>query len=413
MATGTTSESVWAYRFTRLTELLAQWQWLWAPAPFTHRGSPWQPRSDEESQWVTAISAELAELDDGDCERLQHEPYRDSPLASWLPVAELQELIGVPATDVADGSFPQRWAQHVSGRKWQQMVAFVPHVAAPRQGGLVEWCAGKGHLGRLMARCHQQPVVGLEWQSALCRDGQQLADRQQLPVEMVCQDVMQPDVECWLSSQGGVAALHACGDLHVRLIELVRQKGTALTLAPCCYQRTQAEYYRPLSSQGQMLSRDLGLGLTREHLALAVQETVTASRGERRKRERGNAWRLGFDELQRELRGSDDYLPVPSLAYGRMPEQFADFCRWAGGQKRIEIPGEVDWSHYESRGWQRLRLTNRQELVRHLFRRPLEIWLVLDRVLWLEEAGFEVELVEFCAAELTPRNLLIKALPRR
>ena len=49
------------------------------------------------------------------------------------------------------------------------------------------------------------------------------------------------------------------------------------------------------------------------------------------------------------------------------------------------------------------------ELVRGLFRRPLELWLVLDRALFLSERGYEVQLGEFCDSHLTPRNLLLLA----
>ena len=49
------------------------------------------------------------------------------------------------------------------------------------------------------------------------------------------------------------------------------------------------------------------------------------------------------------------------------------------------------------------------ELLRSLFRRPLELWLVLDRALYLQEQGFQVTLGTFCAAQLSPRNLLLLA----
>ena len=49
------------------------------------------------------------------------------------------------------------------------------------------------------------------------------------------------------------------------------------------------------------------------------------------------------------------------------------------------------------------------ELIRAAMRRPLEVWLVLDMALGLEEAGLAVEVGEFCAGVLTPRNLLIRA----
>ncbi|WP_373190817.1 hypothetical protein [Halomonas sp.] len=149
-----------------------------------------------------------------------------------------------------------------------------------------------------------------------------------------------------------------------------------------------------------------GLSLTREQLAIAVQETVTAPRHVRRHRERANAWRLGFDALQRRIRSEDAYLPVPSLAYGRMPEDFAAFCRWAAECKGLTLPPGIDWGAFEREGHRRHAEVTRLELIRHLFRRPLEVWLVLDRLWRLEEAGFTVELGTFCARELTPRNLL-------
>ena len=49
------------------------------------------------------------------------------------------------------------------------------------------------------------------------------------------------------------------------------------------------------------------------------------------------------------------------------------------------------------------------DLVRHQFRRLLELWLVLDRALYLAEQGYRVEVGEFCSRELSPRNLLIDA----
>ncbi|MBY6112296.1 SAM-dependent methyltransferase [Halomonas sp. DP1Y21-3] len=394
-----------AERLEALTRLLADWHWLWSPAPFTHAGAPWPERAP-----AGDIAACLQALDDARCQRLQQRPFDTSPLAAWLPVDELARLVRVP-----DGAppiqAPEAWAAHVGGRKWQQMLAFAPQVAIGQGQALVEWCAGKGHLSRLLARRHDGSICALEWQPALCESGQALAERQGLEVTLVEQDVMAPSVSRHLGDADRVVALHACGDLHVRLLELAREQKVAISLAPCCYQRTRDKIYRPLSRQAQQQAERHGLSLDREALALSVQETVTASQGERRKREQANAWRLGFDALQRRLRGVDDYLAVPSLAYGRMPERFEDFCRWAAREKGLTVPDGIDWDAYRRRGEACLKRVNRLELVRHLFRRPLEVWLVLDRALWLEEAGFEVSLSQFCPRALTPRNLALVAQP--
>ncbi|TLF45990.1 methyltransferase [Halomonas urmiana] len=389
-------------RFAWLSALLAEWQPLWRPLPFQHRGSPW-------GEAYSALEAALLELSDAEVARLQDAPFSASPLADWLPVAALAELVELPELTGEAGELPAAWAAHVGGRKWSQIEAFLPRVAASPDERLVEWCAGKGHLARALSRRGAAEVTALEWQATLCRDGQRLADRQGAAVRMAEQDVLAPEAGRWLSPETHVAALHACGDLHARLIELCAAQGSAVTLAPCCYQRTAAAHYRPLSQGGRERAAALGLSLSREELAMAVQETVTAPRHVRRRREQAGAWRLGFDLLQREVRGVDAYLPVPSLAYGQLPARFEAFCRWAAEQKGLVLPAGVDWAAFEAVGERRRAEVTRRELVRHLFRRPLEVWLVLDRALRLEEAGFDVELGTFCARELTPRNLLLRA----
>ncbi|MDZ7853246.1 MAG: methyltransferase [Halomonas sp.] len=391
-----------AERFARLTDLLAEWQPLWRPMPFQHRRLPWAEAYPE-------LADRLRSLDDAECARLQADPSTDFPLAEWLPVAELAALVELPELPAEGPDLPTHWAEHVGGRKWQQIAAFVPRVAAKPEASLLEWCAGKGHLARTLARHLDREVTGLEWQAALCRDGQALAERQGARVRLAQQDVLAPDAARWLAADTRVAALHACGDLHGRLIELAAEQGNAVTLAPCCYHRTIETHYRPFSRLGRELVAEHGLSLSREDLAMAVQETVTAPRHVRRHRERANAWRLGFDALQRQVRGLDTYLPVPSLAYGRMPDSFAGFCRWAAERKGLSLPAGVDWGAFEQEGQQRQAEVTRFELVRHLFRRPLEVWLVLDRQRRLEEAGFRVELGTFCDRALTPRNLLLRA----
>jgi hypothetical protein len=58
---------------------------------------------------------------------------------------------------------------------------------------------------------------------------------------------------------------------------------------------------------------------------------------------------------------------------------------------------------------ERALLQQRQlELLQHLFRRPLELWLVLDMALALQEAGYQYSVQQLCDDSLTPRNLLLQ-----
>jgi hypothetical protein len=145
---------------------------------------------------------------------------------------------------------------------------------------------------------------------------------------------------------------------------------------------------------------------------MTVQETVTAGQRVRRLRQIELTWRLGFDLLQRDIRGVDEYLPVPNLQKSWLSGTFSEFVGWALAAKGLVLKPEMTAERvalYEQAGAERLPVMARMELVRHLFRRPLELWLVLDRALFLQEHGYQVELSQFCGRELTPRNILIHA----
>ncbi len=202
-------------------------------------------------------------------------------------------------------------------------------------------------------------------------------------------------------------ALHACGDLHTHLLTRVAEgRAQGVTLSPCCYHLIRGEHYAPLSRA----ARASALRLGKSDLKLPLQETVTGGARIARLREREVVWRLAFDCLQRQVRGVDEYLPVPNLQKSLLTGGFEDFCHWAAERKGMGLPAGLDYAALLAQGERRFGDVARMELVRHLFRRPLEIWLLLDRALFLEEQGYRVEVGTFCPKPMTPRNLLIRAV---
>jgi hypothetical protein len=220
------------------------------------------------------------------------------------------------------------------------------------------------------------------------------------------QDVLATDAASLLQAEHTPVALHACGDLHVRLIQLASAAGCKqLAIAPCCYNRTTLPEYSPVS----LIAQGSHLPLSLDDLALPMSETVTAGARVRRQRDTSMARRLGFDLLQRQLRGIDEYLPTPSLPTAWLEKPLSEYCHHLAALKELSTIGPQDWTALEAAGWQRLAQVRNLELLRGLFRRPLELWLVLDRALFLEEKGYTVRLGTFCETPLTPRNFLLLA----
>lgn len=388
-------------RFAALDAFLIEHQALWKPRPFTHLQLPWEASYPELALWLRGRSLE-------DAENSHNQPgWLDAPepFASLAAMSlELSAVGELPARALEAAG--HRLNVDVPGRKWQQIEAFagcLQFARAPTHW--LDWCSGKGHLGRRLLQTGQQ-LTCLEYDPALVASGEALSQRHQMHALHVEQDVLAPGAASLLNADHTPVALHACGDLHVRLIQLASAAGCKqLAIAPCCYNRISLNTYRPLSCAAER--SDLHLSL--DDLALPMSETVTAGARVRRQRDTSMARRLGFDLLQRQLRGVDEYLPTPSLPSAWLDKPFSDYCRDLAALKDLSTVGTPDWTELEAAGWQRLAEVRNLELLRGLFRRPLELWLVLDRALFLIEQGYVVRLGTFCESPLTPRNFLLLA----
>lgn len=433
----------YSQQFSKLNQLLEKSAALWQVRAFEVNALPWAQDFPQLAEAVWALADD--ELDGLDAEQsllvkaLSPALNRDlralcqdwdlSLLTTAIADIAITDTTKVDKAQDRGLSFDDEahFSAHIKGRKWQQITAFVQHLPQLNLP-VLEWCAGKGHLGRLIAKARGAEVVSLEWQAPLCEAGQAFADKLQLSQTFICADAFaigaehraiatvetpvehpsaaNPLTTNPLTAQQQAVALHACGDLHVRLLTLAAEAGTqALAISPCCYHLIQASHYQPLS----ILAQQSSLKLSRHDLQLPLQQSVIANPKQQALRHQEIAWRLGFDALQRECRQIDEYLPLPSLKQSQLSGSFTDFCLWAAETKAVNLAKNRDFEAWLDVGRQRQQLTRRIDLVAHLFRSALEQWLILDRACFLQEQGYGVCVGEFCANSVTPRNTLILA----
>jgi hypothetical protein len=387
--------------FTQLTGLLSQNQHYWRPVAFHQKQLPWMVQHPLLVERLYALS--LEEIDQLASCSLALNQF----LANEFPFAD--ELSSLCQLEHAAISALPEISPHfytgMPGRKWQQVNAFA-RCFEPISTNVLEWCAGKSYLGFYLQHLHQTNVLALEWDEKLVEQANMRAKQYHIPLSSHCIDVLSPAARAYIKHDQQVVALHACGELHERLLQLsVEAKVLQLQLAPCCYHKRHHTNYQPLSALGCSLD----LKLNKSELHTAVMETVTAGATLQRQRKQLQIMRLGFDCLQRELHTKDKFLAIPSLPTSWAKADFSDFCRHCAALKNITLPDAIDWSYYLQQGQYRFKQVSALDLVRFLFRRPLEVWLALDRALLLEEKGYEVSLNTFCANHITPRNILIKA----
>lgn len=395
--------------FTQLSRYLAQTETFWRFEPFhvsLASSSPWRVQNSRLDQWLNGLS--LLQI----TQFKQHPELLVKSVAPFIDdLSVMHQLISESLTDhliTKEDSKHSRLNlyQGVPGRKLEQIKALGQYVVHKNQAtSWLEWCAGKGYLGRFLANNSLYPVISFEYQNSLCIAGQADAQRLELAMNFVQGDAFDVRHRDLFKPDQHVVALHACGDLHVQMVKhVVDMSVKNVSFAPCCYHLTQTSHYQPLS----ILGKQMDLLLSQSELRIPVQETVTG--GERVKRQRflEMTYRLGWDELLRNELGFTNYQPTPSIKKSQLSEGFQAFCYWASEKKRIDLPS-IDFTKYEQQGVERFWRMEKLSLVQQVFRRLLEMWLILDKAIFLQQHGYQVSIGEFCSREVTPRNIVVYA----
>ncbi len=390
-------------QFQFINDCLIENQLFWRFDPFQasiHQSLPWQDSHPALCQWLESLTPTEVEC-------LKENPEQAlAKLNVYLPalrsLAMQTQLESVPLNGL---NLERGLDSGIPGRKLEQICAMGEAAIQNHHGEeWLEWCSGKGYLGRILTTQTNQPVTSFEYQQALCDSGQKAAVDNHWKMTFIQGDAFKANAKAVFKSTQHAVALHACGDLHVRLLQNATEAGlAAITISPCCYHLIQGDTYQALSEPAKASS----LVLSKQELRIPLQQTVTGGERVRRHRQQEMIYRLGFDLLTRQELGFKEYQPVPSIRKSQLNDGFEAFCRWAAEYKGLEIPPQLNFEKYEALAEARFWHMEKMSLVQLVFQRPLEIWLALDKVLYLEERGYCASLLEFCAKSVTPRNILI------
>ncbi len=257
-------------QFQFINDCLIEHQPLWRFEPFQSSiqpSLPWQEMNHQLCQWLESLSPSQIET-------LKAEPdLALDEISVFLP--DLPSLLRHTQLEpvALDGLALERGLDSgIPGRKLEQITAMGEAAIQSHQGEeWLEWCSGKGYLGRILTTQTDQPVTSFEYQQALCDSGQQAANEHHWKMTFIQGDAFDPQTKAVFKPTQHAVALHACGDLHVRLMEYGSEAGiAAMTISPCCYHLIQSETYQALSQS----VRASELILSKHELRIPLQQTV-------------------------------------------------------------------------------------------------------------------------------------------
>ena len=392
-------------RFDALTAVLLRHKALWTESAFLQNELSWQTTYPQLYRVLLALS-------ESDLQALEAEDDLLLHLSYHLPdLKTLSDSVATPTR--RHWKAPESATRGVSERKGVQIEGFVnallgSQMVSDAESSVVDWCSGRGFLARAVHAASGARILCLEHDTSL--------HRRDLPAEVTfrTQDVLEPLNLAILQNSDLHTALHACGDLHLSMLRQTAQaRVPALACSPCCYHFTTENTYLGLSRAAQ----DSKLHPTRDELRLATAETSTANTLDRTLRQRELLWRVAFDLHLRELRGIDLYSRTPSVRKSLLKADFNTFAQAL--VDALERRGRRDFefsplsksaeTKLMKQAQAKLSILTRLEKAQLAFRLALERWLLLDRALYLQENGYQVELQQFCAKHQSGRNHVILA----
>ncbi|MBL8787397.1 MAG: methyltransferase [Deltaproteobacteria bacterium] len=401
---------------TALSALLARHEALWRTRPFVEDPPRWAAEHPEVAAWCLGLSpAELAALEDG----AAPDPSAPATVLGWHDEihAALPELASPPPPRPLD----RRLAWQIPERKQRQVEAFLAALTEPAAGPasnsrrmrILDWCGGKGHLGRTLGATTGLPVTVIERESAYREPALTLATRAGATVHFHAADALATPPEV-LSRDTLAVGLHACGELGQRLLAHAAATGAEVALAPCCLHKIGSlgpdtddapRRFVPRSALG----RSLDPRFDHSALRLATSDEVVARPALRDSRRRENAFRLALDQLLRDASGRDAYTPLGTLPGHLLAGDFAHFAKGAAEHLGLLLP-PFDPVAALAVGVHRARRARALGVVRTLFRRAIEVWCALDQAAFLVEHGREVSVQILFPRAISPRNLLVVSL---
>ena len=166
-------------QFTALDSLLMNTRSYWQCTAFDFDCLPWPELHDP----LTALTdQDVAELDTDQAQLYQF-------FSPYIPgIEQLSRLASLPVITSSRTDYPFWISNGIKGRKFTQLQDFVGALPANDQP-ILEWCAGKGHLGRMLAFNGAPSVHSIELQSHLCEQGQKSAQQQGLAMQFSQADV--------------------------------------------------------------------------------------------------------------------------------------------------------------------------------------------------------------------------------
>ncbi len=323
--------------------------------------------------------------------------------ASFLQ--EAKKLTSLPQSEEAPTNFPINLSKKITAKKRHEISYILSLKPIKESNSFVDIGSGAGHLSSCILNKNQKKSICIDMSEDIQNIGKEklkkiapdILSRVQFVTSKISSRSSTEDFE----ESDTLIGLHACGDLSTIIVKAYgHSKIKNLINFGCCYHKLADDQFNI-----SKIAMKNPLILTNHALTMAAKfkpENIKSYNEKLKvKKYRYSLHFLMLDELG---------LEFASVGNGLKEDyklSFADYCYKF-------LPDSMELSHAE--------LENKYKslekkvtkvlalgLIRSHLARLIEIYIILDRALYLKENGINVEIKEVFNKEISPRNILLRA----
>lgn len=342
-------------------------------------------------------------------------------------ITKINQLITVDKIENIPQKKLEDWAFiDVKAKKKHEILKLAPYIEKISNENnlqnMIDIGGGVGHLARIVAQYYGLETISLDMDKNFQSIGELRANKYRQPANAKTLKFLNlkfgdhegnKQLKKYFKDRTLTFGLHTCGPLAISLIETHQEcNGTALINFGCCYHKLAKDNKFPFS---HFYNSNFHLNFTLYAYTLATRAHGKTSFDEFKLKTQVKNYRQALHLLLIDKFNRNDILDVGEVHTREYQLPFSQYAlsRLEALKLKHQLSAMELEAFFASKEIQKtLKKMLAANIIRWLLGRCLEIYLLIDRVYYLEDLGHETTLLEFFDENISPRNLGIVAIKK-
>jgi len=331
--------------------------------------------------------------------------------------SQMIALSDIPVAPLNREMLPKKALYKVKKKKVHEIESLSPTLAHAirecRANTMVDIGGGVGHLSRIMTHYHGIRTISIDKNSSLQQTGRERLcshlSNQQLRFEHITFGEDSRQLDSIFTPDSFTVGLHTCGPLAVtHLKESVEHSVRGLINFGCCYLKITSPQDINLSQQAKQHQ----LAISNHALTLATRGQIINDFEDFLLKKRVKLYRYMLHLLLYHQFDRHHFVGVGDSSPKLYQKSFAHY---AGEKLKVLnikhqlTAQQLEHFFHESQHQDLVKKMFLMNIFRWQFGRVVELFILLDRALYLKESGLQVEINRYFDENISPRNIGILA----